>query len=961
MAFQVSPGINISEIDLTTTVPALATTTGAIGGVFRWGPVGKFVLVDSENTLVARYGKPTSDNYETFFTAANFLSYGNALYVSRAATTSAATTVYKSSELRGDQYIVFAANTTTGITAGQKVHASPTIIPYGTTVASVNTSTLSASFNASSAVATSGFITISHSLVDGEPVLYTVAAGNTAVSPLTSGTTYYVRNSNTSGVFLAASYGGTVITLTTGTSQTGHTLARTGTTRVTLSANALNGSSTTVNTQSLTFFDAGLAFNAIANSSTVNPATTVVKNAEDFENKGPSNTIFAGTEFVARYPGELGNSLKVSMCDSAAQYSSTIDPRDLTGYTNTTNVPGPTTGFSIAVNSTTANVYIESNTVGATTTLALFSNTSSISNTTNFITSPNHPFANGDTVVYSNTSGIAVVLTNGTTYYTVSTNTSGFCLSTTSGGSNISFSSINSTATGFTFNLAGNPLSSKLTWDETYVAAGVIRDRLTVGDYIEVGNTLIGKQFLKIKALGAVANNIPNDPTIAYFPVTVETPYGLSTNYSSNTISRKWEYYNTIASAPGTSRYLSDRGLTTVDQVSAIVVDVGGKFSGTPGTILEVYEDLSRATDAIGEDGTTNFYKTVINDNSRYVWATNDRVGAATTTAAGLINSTSIVPYSDSFIGGYDGANSTDVSLAALASAYDLFADASSVDVSLILTGKARGGTNGEQLANYLIDNIAETRKDCVVFVSPDRADVIGATNVEGLQASNIVTFRQSVRNSSYAFIDSGYKYQYDKYNDVYRYIPLNGDIAGLTARSDNLRDPWFSPAGYNRGQIKNLVKLAYSPSKTDCDTLYKSDINPVITKPGQGTILFGDKTALGRPSAFDRINVRRLFITLEKTIATAANQMLFEFNDEFTRAQFLNLIEPFLRDIQGRRGITDFRVVCDETNNTAEVIDSNRFVGDIYIKPAKSINYIQLNFVAVRSGVEFNEVVGQF
>jgi phage tail sheath protein FI len=223
------------------------------------------------------------------------------------------------------------------------------------------------------------------------------------------------------------------------------------------------------------------------------------------------------------------------------------------------------------------------------------------------------------------------------------------------------------------------------------------------------------------------------------------------------------------------------------------------------------------------------------------------------------------------------------------------------------------------------------------------------------------VIFRQSVRNSSYAFIDSGYKYQYDRYNDVYRYVPLNGDVAGLTARSDNLRDPWFSPAGYNRGQIKNLVKLAYSPSKTDRDLLYKNDINPVITQPGQGTILFGDKTALGRPSAFDRINVRRLFITLEKTIATAANQMLFEFNDEFTRAQFLNLIEPFLRDIQGRRGITDFRVVCDETNNTAEVIDTNRFVGDIYIKPAKSINFIQLNFVAVRSGVEFNEVVGQF
>jgi phage tail sheath protein FI len=276
------------------------------------------------------------------------------------------------------------------------------------------------------------------------------------------------------------------------------------------------------------------------------------------------------------------------------------------------------------------------------------------------------------------------------------------------------------------------------------------------------------------------------------------------------------------------------------------------------------------------------------------------------------------------------------------------------------MTGKSVGASNGAQLANYLIDNIADVRKDCVVFVSPQKEDVVGS-GVEGSQAANIVTFRQSLRNSSYAFIDSGYKYQYDKYNDVYRYVPLNGDIAGLTARSDDLRDPWFSPAGYNRGQIKNLVKLAYSPNKTDRDLLYKNDINPVITQPGQGTVLFGDKTALGRSSAFDRINVRRLFIVLEKTIATAANQMLFEFNDEFTRSQFLNLIEPFLRDIQGRRGIIDFRVVCDETNNTPEVVDTNRFVGDIYIKPAKSINFIQLNFVAVRSGVEFNEVVGQF
>jgi hypothetical protein len=362
----------------------------------------------------------------------------------------------------------------------------------------------------------------------------------------------------------------------------------------------------------------------------------------------------------------------------------------------------------------------------------------------------------------------------------------------------------------------------------------------------------------------------------------------------------------------------------------------------------------------VNDDGTTNFYKTVINDNSNYVWATADRSGDATTTADAIANTTNLVPYAKSFIGGRDGVTEGNASVSALATAYDLFADASSVDVSLVLAGKATGGTYGEQLANYLVDNIAENRKDCVVFISPDKGDVVGA-GTEGVQATNIVQFRGALRNSSYSVIDSGYKYQYDKYNDVYRYVPLNGDIAGLTARSDTLRDPWFSPAGFARGQIKNLVKLAYNPSKSDRDVLYKNDINPVVTFPGQGTVLYGDKTALGRNSAFDRINVRRLFIVLEKTIANASNSTLFEFNDEFTRAQFRNLVEPFLRDVQGRRGIYDFRVVCDETNNTPEIVDSNRFVGDIYIKPAKSINFIQLNFVAVRSGVEFTEVVGQF
>jgi len=778
MAFQVSPGINVSEIDLTTTIPSLATTVGAFGGVFRWGPVGKFILVDSENTLAARYGKPTSDNYETFFTAANFLAYGNALYVSRAAVTTgfSNTVIAANVNLQSNTTVILTGNNH-GVQAGHAVFGAG--VPAGTFVS-------------------------------------TVTANSTALE-------------------------------------------------VILTANA-----TTSTDSQLNFFANTLALNAVANSGVIELADSIVKNADDFEDKGPSNATFTSTQFVARYPGDLGNSLRVSVCDSANQYARSIDM-----FSNT-SVGGVATDYKLA------------------------------------------QLSNAAISIAVNSSVANVVLT---------------WIEPGVGGGN-------------------------LTYAEAKTTANTILQSLSVGDYIELGNTTTGTQTLKIKSLPAVSSD--NASSLAYFPITFEDTWNRASNFSSNTIARKWEFFNTIPTAPGTSQYLTDRSLTTVDQVSVVVVDEDGMFSGTPGTVLEVYENLSRATDAIGEDGTTTFYKTVINDNSRYVWATNDRGEAATTTAASLSNSTTSLPYSKSFIGGRDGVTESSTSVAALASAYDLFADSSSVDVSLLMTGKSVGASAGAQLANYLIDNIADVRKDCVVFVSPQKEDVVGA-GVEGSQASNIVTFRQNVRNSSYAFIDSGYKYQYDKYNDVYRYVPLNGDIAGLTARSDDLRDPWFSPAGYNRGQIKNLVKLAYSPNKTDRDLLYKNDINPVITQPGQGTVLFGDKTALGRPSAFDRINVRRLFIVLEKTIATAANQMLFEFNDEFTRAQFLNLIEPFLRDVQGRRGITDFRVVCDETNNTPEVVDTNRFVGDIYIKPAKSINFIQLNFVAVRSGVEFNEVVGQF
>ncbi len=417
-----------------------------------------------------------------------------------------------------------------------------------------------------------------------------------------------------------------------------------------------------------------------------------------------------------------------------------------------------------------------------------------------------------------------------------------------------------------------------------------------------------------------------------------------------------WSYANEFSSQAANSSFATAKGVSR-DELHIVIIDTTGAISGRANTIVEKFGFVSKASDAKNTDGSSNYYKDVLNSRSKYVWwlghpTEGTNWGDNTTEILqnepekryDLLASTDYV-----FTNGVDDSpNDAEIQVS-----YNLFNNSDSNDVSLLMAG----ATVGDSTPDHLI-GIAEERKDCLVFISPELDDVL---NVSGSETTNIISLRNLIQSSSFAVMDSGWKYQYDRYNDVYRWVPLNGDIAGLCARSDLERDPWFSPAGFNRGQIKNVVKLAWNPTKAERDTLYKSGVNPVVTFPGEGTILYGDKTLLSRPSAFDRINVRRLFIVLEKAIARASRSSLFEFNDEFTRSQFVSLVEPFLRDVQGRRGIYDFRVVCDTTNNTPEVIDRNEFVGDIYIKPARSINFIQLNFVAVRTGVSFNEIVGQF
>jgi hypothetical protein len=728
MAFQVSPGVNVREIDLTTVVPAVSTTVGAIAGVFSWGPAEQRVLVGSESSLTKIFGKPTADNFETFYTAANFLAYGNALYVVR-------------------------------------------------------------------------------------------AVSNTANN-----------------------------------------------------AQALQPSQT---------------------------ATTIqIKNLEEYEantlNGGISDTLNSNVYFYARCPGTLGNSLKVSVCDSAAAYSSAIDLDFATGDAIT---------YSTTIDSATAfNTSISTSKSTATTT--------ALDTTTTFDTAK----ATTGATVYSTAVG----------GQTVSTGSGVFTLVPNSNTANVVVTSSD-----------GSAAASACVQD--------VLDSIVVGDYLRVTGTT---QYMKVSAKGSAT---VINATASYATLSFENKYSGSANAVANTgnaLTRYWEFYNVVDRAPGQSDFVAAYGNTSAqDELHVVVVDEDGLFSGIKNNILEVFEGVSRATDAKSSAGASLYYKTVLSNESEYLFYGSDIDGAATATSLLVASSTNVKPYTASFADGTNGTTESTMVLADLATAYDLFKDPDTVDVSLVMTGRS-----STSLANYVIDNIAETRKDCVAFISPEQSDKT---------ADDIVSFRNTLSSTSYAVIDSGYKYQYDRYNDTYRYIPLNGDIAGLCARTDTTNDPWYSPAGYSRGIIKNIVRLNFNPVQADRDLLYKNGVNPVVTFPGQGTVLFGDKTMLTKPSAFDRINVRRLFIVLEKAIATAAKFALFEFNDEFTRAQFRNLVEPYLRDIQGRRGITDYKVVCDTTNNTGDVIDRSEFVGDIYIKPTKSINYIQLNFVAVRSGVEFNEIVG--
>lgn len=954
MAFQLSPGVNVSEIDLTTVVPSVATSDGAFAGVFRWGPVGERTLISTENQLVALFGKPTNHNPETFFTAANFLSYSNRLHVVRAANTTGPTPsvvgntfgggpvisgVYTGSGTGYDNNDILTAKSALGTNAtfsmttnstGGSVILSLTNAGSGFTVENIPVSNLAITNSSGGTAAGNNVVT--NFTVTANPEENVILISNTL--PLKVGMKLN-QCSNSSITFGNSTVNNSVLSTVTITSKNSSSITLSS--PITASQNLVTYWFTSPES---TYAAVGLdpttpRTKAGANGIVDNLVGHIVKNNNDYDNK--DGTFDPDVNWIAKYPGEIGNSLRISVCDTANSFSSNISLSNTSVNTsiefrigsNEATVKfigsGNTSANTVATNISINDQILAGNSVygfqylqvksmtvnGNNTANVSVQGLTDISNTTNFITVANNPFSNGDVVRYVNAASNSVIIglaSNSTvnTYHVVQANALGFKLSNTPFGEEIDITAAPNTAGVFTANV--------------------------------------------------------NVLTIQF-----SNPYRLRANFTDNTIQRYWEFFNVVDSAPGQSEHVLLNGNTAAqDELHVVVVDELGKFTGTPGTILESYKALSRATDSKGIDGTNLYYKDVINQVSNYIWWANDRTTAPSATSALVASATSPSPGNIPLVYGADGSNEETVNISVLAEGYDLFSKAEDIDISLVLQGKPIGGVtvvNGEtvrrfQLANYIVDNIVNTRRDCIALVSPDRDTVLNNT---GREANSLKNWRGAVTSSSYAVLDSGYKYQYDRYNDLYRWIPMNGDIAGLCARTDDTNDAWWSPAGYNRGQIKNIVKLAFNPNKSERDVLYSNGVNPVVTFPGQGTVLYGDKTLQAKPSAFDRINVRRLFIVLEKAISTAAKYSLFEFNDAFTRAQFRNLVTPYLRTIQGRRGITDFKVVCDDTNNTAQIIDSNQFIGDIYIKPARSINFIQLNFIAVPTGVQFTEVVGKF
>ena len=1064
MAFQVSPGVNISEIDASTSVPALVTNIGAMVGQFSKGPVGEIVEISNEEELRIIFGEPTEQNYKTWFTASNFLAYSNALKLVRVVNNSDANAAADRARnaLSGTVSLnigTFSTQNATGAAGSTEViHGSSAqsgTFPVGNAagITSIDLGVGAANTSAAQVYLHPRFANGTTTLVAGGAE----ASNDVNIRNLTSSdVTVSVRGvGEASGGVVPASRWSVDSSTNGGRGKIvlANPLAvfsSTGPWYVHAAANkAFKGDGTGAAFTTGGFFsplytkqtDANAADSAANPSGGTSHGHYFEKYRGEFDATSGVDattdtiTLTAGHGFSKGDKVVLSTATDSGMTQYTEYFVATISGDDITLSTEfnfgTDSAPSGTT-LDLSVGTVTAAVLNRMFFMPSTASVAQHELTTAIA-----IAGSVLPYAEtGRDVVQidiaqqtaftmSTTVGAAAAAATGVAGVTaavMSPVASNYLRTefTVSGNSALITFVSNFPETGETINVTiparksfpltpAPNLTSGQTLTVTVAGAAVTQGT----DYtLQENNTRI--EFTTAPAGGApIVATINNAATnqfafnAASLLIKNQTDFESNFNFADSA----WNGVEFAAKNPGTwgndlHVYLIDESsyedfvtakpalassLTGTPRADDLTVDsaasvVAGSENTPQGIslvvtdnssgqerVVETLEGLSKAANGKTSNGKNVYYVNVINNTSRYVFCVNHPAGvdwggnivtlegATKFVTFSKLNASGTADGTENFIsrpfgGGQIGAGPTGTQYIA---GLEHFADNETVDIGFLMQGEiadAGDVTSARAAVNKLID-VAESRKDTIACISPRQVDV--EADRDNMNTAATIAFYNLIRKSNYAFADSNYKYVTDKYNDTYRYIPFNGDTAGLMIRSENERDAWFSPAGFNRGVFRGVVKTMQSQGKSDRDSLYKLAINPIVNFTGQGTVLFGDKTFTMKPSAFNRINVRRLFIVLEKSIATAAKFTLFEFNDEFTRAQFTALIEPFLRDVKGRRGIYDFKVVCDETNNTGEVIDRNEFIGDIFIQPAKSINFVQLNFVAVRTGVDFNEIVG--
>jgi Phage tail sheath protein subtilisin-like domain/Phage tail sheath C-terminal domain len=898
---QLSPGVVVVERDLTTVANTVVDNVGVIAGAFEKGPVEEVVDITSERQLLSVFGKPNDDNYEFWFSASQFLLYGGSLKVIRTTNASLRNAI--------DKAQVTVANLT----------ANDTTI---TVVSSLN------------------FTVNDYLKIDDEIVKVTAVSGNDVTVLRGQLATAAVSHSAGRPVTLIEPQGANATTIDEGATFSSSDTTLTVDNSASLSI-AVNGyilieneilQVTAISGDNLTVLRGQLGTSASSHANATAVTKVIVSvdatNLNETTTTGVTPPLIKNLSFyettvesasnpwswAIRTPGSYGNSVKIVMTDAGAD--------------QVLSLSAPTSGVEWDFPTSNAIAFPGAGVTGKVYHYSVLIRLAS--------TNLSGTFEVGD----------AVTAQSGTVTGTVVSYDPGRRLVELT-------------------NLGGT----------TYFQAGQTLDGPDGDGTIEVVERKLYAHLTSVAKFQA--NQTVSDD--AARSVTIQA---VRDEYEDREYGDGQRWIN-VAPRPGTSQFISERGGKN-DEMHILVLDADGKITGSPGSLLEKFLFVSKASNAKGPQGENNYYKDVIKANSQYLyWGSHEQneIFDVNDNASGAIGQSGInrsfdllkssVAFTNTlgetligtknnatiqyvFSGGSDGYS---ISRDQILSAYDLVADQETVKVDYLLMGPSFGSFQDSVAKAQKLIDIANTRKDCIAFISPIRGDVIGQVDPNVIVDRQIV-FYSLLASSSYAVFDSNYKYIYDKYNDTYRYIPCNADVAGLCLQTTVNQEPWYSPAGLNRGNLKNAIKVAFSPLKDQRDKLYANRINPIVNFPGQGIVLFGDKTALGYQSAFDRINVRRLFLAIERTISDAAKQQLFELNDEITRSSFKNIIEPYLRQVQGRRGIVDFLVVCDGTNNPPESIDRGEFYAEIYVKPTRSINFITLTFVATRTGTAFAEIV---